>query len=103
MLKHVIYVNKTGYSTSDCDAEKVAREFLEDKNIEILKTSSEIVILALRVLLLEGVFSIDKFTIHYLGEVIPMEPDGSISYWPEGFCDCIRGLFSRLFIQKYEK
>lgn len=96
MLKNVIYTHKHHHACADAEAEQLAREFLEGTD-EIYKTSSAIFITAIRTLSLEGIFPMDHILIHYHNQSIPLQEDGRIIYWPDGFCDFERKLFSRLF------
>lgn len=84
-----------GDAYSDAFAEDVAREFLlgPDDNISV---STESFILAVRVLIGEGVIPHDEVQFVFNDEIIAPDCCGNIPKWPNGFCDHALKLLERI-------
>jgi len=99
MLKNIIYTHDSVYAYADSCVEERAKEYLESSD-DITKTSNDLFILAIRTLVMEGVFPRENVCIHYQGEAIHITEDGSLDHYPKGFCDDEEKLYARLFAQK---
>lgn len=84
-----------GEPISDASAMQRARAFFNSGDLHI-KISSEVFILAVRVLIFEGVVS--HKTVQFLFNGAPISPDrnGRLPSYPRGFCDTVDDFLMRL-------
>lgn len=108
MKKVKIYYSKDGKAISDFEAIHLARGMFSgnSKLLSFLNnefhTSSEIFILAVRVLIKEGV--IDKDEVEFIlpvnsagvTQVMVADKNGNLDAWPQGFCDINEQLLFRI-------
>ena len=100
MKKLKINYTKLGDCVSDFLAEiwakKIVDAFLEGEGDLGVDTSSEIYIMAFRVLVKEGYISSEHMEIQYEGEVLSLDEFGRLTQWPKGFCDYSEDFLLRL-------
>jgi len=66
---------------------KNAIECAKLPGLYLFPVSNEPPILAVRVAVAKGQLSTDEVTLRFKGEDLPMNKDGRLDRWPEGFCD----------------
>ena len=93
-----------GILTPDGEVEAKVREWLtsakliaENEGIDVvMKVGYALPIMALRALIKDGVITRDDCGIQFNGKDIPVNKDGRIELWPNGFCDFEDGFLDRL-------
>lgn len=101
MRKLIVEYNPKWTAINDSDAlvygEKLAESTRKYESINKAIVSNEIAILSIRVAIKTGLFSHVHVVFEFNGEEIECLEDGSIHYWPIGFCDNFDILFEKLF------
>lgn len=99
---------KSPILVADGEAENLVREFwdIAKHSSQILITANELVVLAARVLVVEGVIPHDQLELHWITkyekgvveetQLLPVNKDGQIEHWPNGFCDTFEKLLARV-------
>ena len=67
------------------------------RNPRDFQVPNELSILSLRLAVKDNLIKHNEVQILFEGQIITIEPDGSIRTWPVGFCDHSDILFERLF------
>lgn len=83
--KCVLEYHADGIPVSDFDAESSVMKFV--KGGVVLKVSTDNVFLAARAMIASGIISNADISFSFQGEHLPIDVNGRMVRWPNGFCD----------------
>lgn len=90
----IVEYSNTGFAVADGDAISYASKAWANQ-LDI-KVSSEITILAFRVLVRDGFIKHDELVFLFKGQKIQVDSKGELEKYPNGFCDTFSSLLFRL-------
>lgn len=74
-------------------AQTICNVFPRDDRVTV---GTGLVIDAIRVLVKKGLIDHDQIQFEYMGQILPIDKDGRVADWPEGFNDTVTTLLMQL-------
>jgi hypothetical protein len=92
--------------TPDSQADQFVEEVIEairQGGDHLFARSNELLFLAIRAAINQERISCDKVQFKYGGFIYPVDKNGRMEFWPEGFCDHMDKYLDQLFFTREER